>query len=131
LDIFSIKQRIRLYLLVRRGLKLGKNVFVHCNAHIDDTAPHLIEIGDCCTLANGVLILSHDASTKRHLGFTRVGKVVIGKKTFIGANSVILPNVTIGSNVVLGAGSIVTHDIPYYSVAVGNPVHVVYGLDVF
>ena len=131
MDVFRIKQRISLYLLVRRGLKLGKNVFVHYNAHIDDSTPHLIEIGDCCTLTNGVIILSHDASTKHHLGYTRVGKVVIGKKTFIGANSVILPNVTIGSNVVIGAGSVVTHDIPDYSVAVGNPAHVFCGLDVF
>jgi maltose O-acetyltransferase len=131
LDIFRIKQRLRLYLLVRRGLKLGKNVFVHYNAHIDESTPHLIEIGDCCTLTNGVIILSHDASTKNHLDFTKVGKVIIGKKTFIGVNSVILPNVTIGSNVVIGAGSVVTHDIPDYCVAVGNPARVVCGLDVF
>jgi maltose O-acetyltransferase len=85
----------------------------------------LISIGDECTLTRGVVILAHDASTKRHLGYTRIGKVKIGRKTFIGAHSVILPGVTIGENVIVGAGSVVTSDIPDNCVAVGNPAKVI------
>ena len=44
---------------------------------------------------------------------------------FIGAESVILPNVTIGNNVVIGAGAVVTKEIPDNSVAVGNPCKVI------
>ena len=36
-----------------------------------------------------------------------------------------MPGVHIGSNVVIGAGSVVTKDIPDWSVAVGNPCRVV------
>ena len=43
----------------------------------------------------------------------------------IGGNAVILPGVTIGSNSVIGAGSVVTHDIPSWSIAAGNPCRVI------
>ncbi len=45
--------------------------------------------------------------------------------SWIGANAVILPGVTIGQNAVIGAGSIVTKDIPDFSIAVGNPAKVI------
>ncbi len=45
----------------------------------------------------------------------------IGDGSFIGFGSVILPNVRIGVQVVIGANSVVTADIPDYSVAAGSP----------
>jgi acetyltransferase-like isoleucine patch superfamily enzyme len=50
---------------------------------------------------------------------------VIGDDCWIGANSVIVAGVHIGTGSIVGAGSIVTHDVPAYSVAVGNPAKVV------
>lgn len=70
-------------------------------------------------------ILVHDGSTKKFLGYSRVGRVEIGDNVFIGADAIILPNVKIGSHVIIGAGSIVTHDIPDNSVVVGNPARVI------
>mgnify|MGYP001085670339 CR=1 FL=1 len=58
-----------------------------------------------------------------HIGANSV--VVAGRNCWIGAGAVILPGVTIGDNTVIGAGSIVTKDIPAYSVAVGNPARVI------
>jgi len=55
----------------------------------------------------------------------RAGFVRIGKGTFIGMHTVILPNVTIGRGCVIGAGSVVTRDIPDYCVAAGSPARVV------
>ncbi len=55
--------------------------------------------------------------------------VVIGRGTFIGAHSVILPNVTIGKGCVVGAGSVVRSDIPDYCVAAGVPARVVSRFD--
>jgi acetyltransferase-like isoleucine patch superfamily enzyme len=55
--------------------------------------------------------------------------VHIGDGTFIGARVVILPNVRIGRGCVIGAGSIVTRDVPDYSVAVGSPARVISTFD--
>jgi acetyltransferase-like isoleucine patch superfamily enzyme len=51
--------------------------------------------------------------------------IIVEKGSWIGANAIILPGVTIGKNSVIGAGSVVTKDIPAFSVAVGNPAHVI------
>lgn len=52
-------------------------------------------------------------------------QIVIEDDVWIGANSVITAGVTIGKHAVIGAGSVVTRDIPGYSVAVGNPAKVI------
>lgn len=49
----------------------------------------------------------------------------IGSDVWIGANVVMIAGVTIGDGCIIGAGSIVTKDIPPYSVAVGNPCRVI------
>lgn len=125
LNPLTIIKKFQLKLLVKAGLTLGRNVYV--DEHVSFDAPFcwLISVGDECTLSKHVVILAHDASTKKYLDFTKIGRVQIGKKTFIGANSVILPGVTIGNNVIIGAGSVVTITIPDNSVAVGNPARVI------
>ena len=50
---------------------------------------------------------------------------LIEEDTYIGANSVILAGVHIGKHCQIGAGSVVTKDIPDYSIAVGNPARVI------
>ena len=52
-------------------------------------------------------------------------EVVIGEDSHIGANSVVVAGVHIGKRCQIGAGSVVTKDIPDYSVAVGNPARVI------
>ena len=51
--------------------------------------------------------------------------IKIENNVWIGAHSVVLPGVQIGNHSVIGAGSIITKDIPPYSVAVGNPARIV------
>ena len=115
--------------LVSMGMKVGKN-FCRLNGVILDPGHcWLIEIGDDVTLAPRVHILCHDASTKTFLNYTKVGRVTIGDRVFIGAESVVLPGVTIGNDVVIGANSTVTHDIPSNSVAVGSPARVICSLE--
>jgi maltose O-acetyltransferase len=113
-----------LAVMKRRGLTVGKGFFLG-RGSIDGDFLHLISIGDDVTLAGyGVTILAHDASTKHFLNYTKIGKVVIGNRVFIGSGSIILPGVTIGDDVVIGAGSVVSNDIPSHSVAKGNPARV-------
>ena len=97
--------------LIKNGLTVGKNFNMQKGCILDSSHCWLIEIGNSVTLAPKVHILAHDASTKRELGYTKIGKVKIGNNVFIGANTTILPNVKIGNNVVIGANSLVSKDI--------------------
>ncbi|WP_240541626.1 acyltransferase [Bifidobacterium callimiconis] len=51
--------------------------------------------------------------------------ILIGQGSWIGNNVLIVGGVTLGKKCIIGAGSVVTKDIPPYSVAVGNPAHVI------
>lgn len=117
--------------LQRRGLTVGRDVSIEDGCIIDPDHCWHITIGDEVTLAPNVHILAHDASTKRHLGYTRIAKVRIGNRVFIGAGSIIMPGVTIGDDVIIGAGSVVTRDIPSRVVAVGVPARVIDVLDAY
>ena len=111
--------------LVEKGLKIGKNFNRQEGCIIDSTHCWLITIGDNVTLAPRVHILAHDASIRMFLNYEKIGLVEIGNNVFIGAGSIILPNVKIGNNVIIGSGSIVTKDIPDNSLVVGNPAKVI------
>lgn len=107
--------------LKSKGLKVGGNFHMQGGCIIDGSHCWHITIGDNVTLAPRVHILAHDASTKKTLNYTKIGKVNIGNNVFIGAGSIVLPGVSIGNDVIIGAGSIVTKDIPDNSLAAGNP----------
>jgi maltose O-acetyltransferase len=107
--------------LVRHGLSVGRDVYIHEQAHFDHGFLWLISIGDESTITAGVRILAHDASPKRSTGYTRVGRVDIGRRVFIGANAIVLPGVKIGDDVIVGAGSVVREDVRPGVVVMGNP----------
>lgn len=126
--VYRIRGEYTTEKLIKMGMKVGKS-FKRLNGVIlDPSHCWLIEIGDDVTIAPRVHILCHDASTKTFLDYTKIGRVTIGNKVFVGAESVILPGVTIGNNVVIGANSTVTHNIPDNSVAVGSPAKVICSL---
>ncbi len=111
--------------LIQRGLVVGENVNVLNEVIIDSDHCWHISIGNDVTLAPRVHILAHDASTKMFLNYTKIGKVKIGNRVFIGASSIILPGVVIGNDVIVGAGSVITCDIPDGTVVSGNPARVI------
>jgi maltose O-acetyltransferase len=65
------------------------------------------------------------APPRRHIGYTRVARVRIGARVFVGAHAIVLPGVTIGDDAVVGAGSIVRHDVPAGAVVAGSPARVI------
>jgi maltose O-acetyltransferase len=106
------------------GMVIGDGCDVAFDAEIEAAwATHII-LGSEVTLARGVRFISHDASMWRALGATRVGVIEVGDRAFIGAFSIVLPNVRIGEDTIIAAGSVVTRDIPAGVVAGGNPARV-------
>lgn len=112
------KRAVELYR--KKGVRIGKNTELY-NTSIDGLRPFLVTIGDNVLITTS-RILTHDASTKKFLGHTKLGRVTIGNNVFIGAGCIILPGVHIGDNVIVGAGTVVSKDIPANSVVAGNPM---------
>ena len=124
--IFSIIRRdCNLKKLKKMGLKIGEDCNISSNCEIDYSHCFLISIGNKVTITTKCIILAHDASMKRDLGYTKIGKVKIDDNVFIGVNSVVLPNTHIGENTIIGAGSVVCGEIKPNSVYVGAPARFV------
>ncbi|GBE52545.1 putative acetyltransferase [bacterium BMS3Bbin14] len=124
-DFLKKKKESYLKKLIDRGLILGENVSIVDTFFFDPSHCFLISIGDNCTIAPRVRLIAHDASTKKFLGYTKIGRIDIGKNCFLGDSAIVLPCVTIGSGSIVGAGSVVTKDIPVGMVVAGNPAQVI------
>lgn len=110
----------------------------------------VVSIGDRCLIGKGSGIVGHfsitignDVWTGHHVyitdqnhGYEDVSvpisrqsqperAVIIGDGSWLGHGSIVLPGVTIGEHVVIGANSVVTKNIPSFSVAVGSPARVI------
>ena len=110
-----------------RGVKVGKNVFIGINVFFDDARPDLITIEDNVTILVGSTILAHVYPPKHFKNIIKFKEqgVTLKKNSYVAANSLILPGVTIGEYSIIGSGSVVTKDIPPYSLAYGVPARVV------
>ena len=103
-------------------IHVGKNFFANYNCTIIDVAK--VIIGDNCQMAPNVAIYTagHPVHPDTRNTAYEYGKEVrIGDNVWIGGNTVICPGVTIGDCCVIGAGSVVTKDIPSWTIAAGNP----------
>ena len=118
--------------LRENGAVIGENVHIYDGggSSIDYCFGHLLKLENNVTRSNTTILL-HDASIKKELKHVKLGKITIGDDVFIGAGSIILPNVNIGSKVVIGAGSVVSKNIPDGSVAVGNPIRIIGTYDAY
>ncbi|MBQ9902012.1 MAG: sugar O-acetyltransferase [Clostridia bacterium] len=108
------------------NIEVGRNFFANYNCTMLDVAK--ITIGDNCFMAPNVAIYTagHPIHPDSRNSMYEYGiPVTIGDNVWIGGNVVICPGVTVGSNCVIGAGSVVTKDIPDWSIAAGNPCKVI------
>ena len=127
-------------------IKIGNNTFIGGGLFV---SAEEIEIGHDVMFAWGCTVIDNNAHSlkssdrandvvewKRGLDEGKTGKyknwaavekskIKICDKAWIGFNTIILKGVTIGEGAVIGAGSVVTKDVPAYSVAAGNPAVVI------
>lgn len=77
-----------------------------------------------------IFAATHEVGVQsRRDGVEYAAPVSIGDDCWIGGNVTIMPGVTIGKGCTIGAGSVVTKDIPDFSVAIGSPARVVKKVD--
>ncbi len=118
-------------------LSIGNGVYIGKQVHIEANC----EIGDYCLLANRVAIIGrhdHDFSAIGYpvryapwIGSKRLPsrfageKVVLENDVWLGYGVIVLTGITIGRGAIVAAGSVVTKDVPPYSVVAGSPAHVI------
>lgn len=119
------------------SLRIGKGVYIGKQVHIEANC----EIGDYCLLANRVAIVGRHDHDFSAIGFPIryapwIGsrrfpsphfdeKAVIEDDVWLGYGVIVLTGVRVGRGTVVAAGSVVSKDIPAYSIAAGVPARVV------
>jgi acetyltransferase-like isoleucine patch superfamily enzyme len=116
---------------------IGNQVYVGKDVHIEANC----RIGNYCLLANRVAIVGRHDHDFSAVGFPVRFSPWIGSRRFpspyldeetvieddvwLGYGAIVLTGVTVGRGSVVAAGSVVTRDIPPYSIAAGVPAEIV------
>jgi acetyltransferase-like isoleucine patch superfamily enzyme len=109
-------------------IRIGSGTFLNISVMV--AALELVEIGDHCMFANGCFVTDANhrfddpVAPVPWQGFASRGPTRIEDNVWCGANVVVTSGVTIGRRSVIGAGSVVTTDIPPFSIATGAPARV-------
>lgn len=125
-------RKLRPWVLRKIGCKVGKHVFIGDSVKVDSGHADMIIIDDYAHITGGCRLLCHQRDLKNYsigdnaatFGY-RYGKIHIGKGCMIGMETMIMPGVTIGDGAIVGAGSLVTKDVPPWTIATGRPAKVV------
>ncbi len=115
-------------------LILHHNTYIGHHNYIE--ASNEIEIGEGCQITNFVNLTTHSShisirlygnqykNHSNHIGYLK-GSIYIGKYSFIGPHSVIMPNTHIGKGSIVSAFSYVKGIFPDYSIIAGTPAIVI------
>lgn len=95
--------------------------FAHGTRFITSSANHPLDWFTTYPFA----VFDHAQMTHFAEEFARGADTRIGHDVWIGHNAMILPGVNIGNGVIVGAGSVVTRDLPDWSVVAGNPARII------
>lgn len=112
---------LRVWLHRRRGVRIGKGVWIGYDAIIETSYPYLVEIQDDAVVGIRATIIAH---------FRESRGVVIEKGAFLGPGVIVMPNVRVGQGAVVTAGSVVTVSVAAMTLVQGNPARPVANLGV-
>jgi acetyltransferase-like isoleucine patch superfamily enzyme len=114
-------------------VRIGEGSFL--NIAVMVASVELVEIGSHCMFANGCFVTDGNhrfddlSQPVTWQGFTSKGPTRVGDNVWCGANVIVTSGVTIGERCVIGANSVVTQDIPAFSIAAGVPAKVMRGIE--
>lgn len=122
---------LRPFILRRMGCKVGKGCFIGDYVRVDTSHTDMIIIEDSVSIASGSRLLCHQRDFSDYcvgddymkLGYT-VKPIHLKRGCLIGMESFVMPGVTVGDGAIIGAGSLVTKDIPAWTIAAGRPAKV-------
>lgn len=125
-------RKLRPAIMRKMGCHVGKGCFIGDNVRIDTGHADMITLEDGVSIAGGTRLLCHQRDFKDYyvgtdyntLGYS-IKPIVLKKGCLIGMESFVLPGVTVGEGAIVGAGSLVTKDIPAWTVATGRPAKVI------
>ena len=125
-------RKIRPWVLRKIGCHVGKDVFIGGGVWIDSGHADLITIDDHVHVTGRTVLLCHKKDLKDYCigdDYAAIkymtAPIHLCKGCSTGTGTIILPGVTIGEGAIVGAGSVVTKDIPAWTIALGNPAKVV------
>lgn len=128
-------RKIRVFALRKLGFEVGESVYIGPRLTISSGIMDKnmkLKIGDRVSFGPNVsLILASNPNNSKIKKIIKLPPriIEIGEDTWLGANSIIMPNVRIGEKVIVGAGAVVTKDIPSYSVVGGVPAKIIKTLE--
>lgn len=103
-----------------KSITIGDRVLISHNVNIFDNNTHPLSAGARHEQFKEIISGGHPKFIN-----LEEQSVAIGNDVLIGCMSVILKGVTIGQGAVVGAGSVVTKDVPSYTIVGGNPAQVI------
>lgn len=126
-------------------LSIGKDSYIvssqiHTSVNLDTDYVHNIQAGSYCSFATNLTLMidmNHDYRSvttatasflngcEKTIRVRRKGQIIIQNDVWIGHNVILMSGIKIGNGAVIGAGSVVTKDIPPYSIVAGNPCKVI------
>ena len=125
-------RKLRPLILKRIGCKVGKDVFIGSNLWIDSGHADMIILEDHVHIAGECTLLCHQRNLSNyHQGDDyaklayNIKSIHLKKGCLIGQRTMVMPGVTIGEGAIVGAYSLVTKDIPAWTIATGRPAKVV------
>lgn len=124
-------RKIRPILMRRMGCNVGKECFIGDYVRVDTGHADMITVEDHVSIASGTRLLCHQRDFSDYcvgddymdLGYI-IKPIVLKKGCLIGMESFVMPGVTVGEGAIVGAGSLVTKDIPAWTIAAGRPAKV-------
>lgn len=126
--------RVWINVQVREHARIGRDCIISKDVYID----HAVQVGDRCKIQNSVSVyngvsIGDDVFVGPNVAFTndrvprafntdwKITPTRIGNGASLGANCTIVCGVTVGEYAMVAAGSVVTKDVPPYTLVMGNP----------